>query len=255
LKTIYRIFGGALGFTLGGPLGAILGIALGGFAAKLAGNDDTLISDGTGNRRYSGSGNQAATPADYHLSVLVLSAVVIKADGKVDPKELEFVRAAFVKMFGKDKANQSFKIFNSVVKQEIKTKDICEQIRHATTHAMRLQLVHFLFQIGEADGHLHQTELASIRTIASYLYVRSGDFESIHSMFAKKATKKDYYTILEIQETASDDEVKKAYRKMAKKYHPDKLLDMGLDVKKAAEEKFLKVQEAYERICKERGIR
>ena len=121
-------------------------------------------------------------------------------------------------MFGKDKANQSFKIFNSVVKQDIKTKDICEQIRHATTHAMRLQLVHFLFQIGEADGHLHQTELASIRTIASYLYVRSGDFESIHSMFAKKATKKDYYTILEIQETASDDEVKKAYRKMAKSF-------------------------------------
>ena len=255
MKTIYRIFGGALGFTLGGPLGALLGVALGSYAAKLAGNDETLISDGTGTRRFRTAGSQSATPADYHLSVLVLSAVVIKADGKVDPKELEFVRAAFVKMFGKDKANQSFKVFNSVVKQDINTKDICEQIRHATTHAMRLQLVHFLFQIGEADGHLHETELASIRTIASYLYVRTGDFQSIHSMFAKKATKQDYYTILEIKESATDDEVKKAYRKMAKKYHPDKLLDMGVDVKKAAEEKFLKVQEAYEHICKDRGIK
>ena len=255
MKNIYRIFGGALGFTLGGPLGALLGVALGGYAAKLVGSDETLISDGTGARSYRAAGRQSATQADYHLSVLVLAAVVIKADGRVDPKELEFVQAAFVKMFGKDKANQSFKVFNSVVKQDINTKDICQQIRHATTHAMRLQLVHFLFQIGEADGHLHQTELASIRTIASYLYVSSGDFESIHAMFAKKATKQDYYTILEIKESASDDEVKKAYRKMAKKYHPDKLLDMGVDVKKAAEEKFLKVQEAYERICKERGIK
>ena len=255
MKNICRLFGGALGFTLGGPLGAIVGVALGNVAANLAGAGEMLISDGSGNRRYNASRNQTATQADFHLSVLVLSAVVIKADGKVDPKELEFVRAGFVKMFGKDKANQSFKVFNSVVKQDINTRAICEQIRHATTHAMRLQLIHFLFQIGEADGHLHEAELASIRTIASYLYVRSGDLESIHAMFAKNATKKDYYTILEIQQFATDDEVKKAYRKMAKKYHPDKLLDMGIDVRKAAEEKFLKVQEAYERICKERGIK
>lgn len=255
MKTIYRIFGGALGFTLGGPLGAILGVALGNYAAKLTDNDGSLISDGTGNRRYSAARNQSATPADFHLSVLVLSAIIIKADGKVDPKELEFVRAGFVKMFGKEKANESFKVFNSVVKQDINTREICEQIRYATTHAMRLQLVHFLFQVGEADGHLHRAELASIRTIASYLYVRSGDFESIHSMFAKNANKKDFYTILEIQESASDDEVKKAYRKMAKKYHPDKLVDMGRDIRKSAEEKFLKVQEAYEQISKERGIK
>jgi DnaJ like chaperone protein len=255
LKTIYRIFGGALGFTLGGPLGAILGVALGGYAAKLAGTDETLISDGTSGRRYRNAQNQHATQADFHLSVLVLSAIVIKADGRVDPKELEFVRGAFVKMFGKDKANESFKVFNTIVKQDISTKQICDQIRSATTHAMRLQLVHLLFQIGESDGHLHQSELDAIRTIASYLYVRSGDFESIHSMFAKKATQKDYYTILEIEESATHDEVKKAYRKMAKKYHPDKLIDMGEDIRKSAEEKFLKVQEAYDRICKERGIK
>lgn len=254
MKRIYQIFGGALGFTLGGPLGAILGVALGNLAHNLAGNTEPVLTDG-GRGGYARTRSQNTTPADFHLSVLVLAAIVIKADGKVDPKELEFVRQAFVRMFGKEKANQSFKVFNSIVKQDIKTKEVCEQIRRATSHAMRLQLIHFLFQIGEADGHLHSSELASIRTIASYLYIKNNDFESIHAMFVKKATSQDYYIILEIEKTATDDGVKKAYRKMAKKYHPDRLVDMGVDVKAAAEEKFLKVQEAYERICKERGIK
>ncbi|MCT4622346.1 MAG: TerB family tellurite resistance protein, partial [Schleiferiaceae bacterium] len=244
-------------FTIGGPIGALLGIALGNVAHRLAGNDEEpLIGTGGGSTQthFRRSSTVDSTPADFHLSVLVLAAIVIKADGKVDEKELDFVRQSFVRMFGKQKANESFKVFNSIVKQQTNTKEVCFQIRRHTSHAMRLQLVHFLFQIGEADGHLHQSELHVIRTIASYLYIRSADFESIHAMFAKKTTKADYYTILEITQQATDDEVKKAYRKMAKKYHPDRLVDMGADVQAAAQEKFHKVQEAYDAICKERGI-
>ena len=247
MRTIYKIFGGILGFTVGGPIGALVGVALGGFAHNVA-------SGGAQPERTLGSGSASASQADFHLSVLVLSAIVIKADGTVHKKELDFVREGFVKMFGKQKANESFKVFESVVSQDINTKEVCDQIRGYTTHAMRLQLVHFLFQIGQADGHLHSTELDAIRKIANYLYVRSADFESIHAMFAEKITRIDFYTILEITPKATDDEVKKAYRKMAKKYHPDKLWDMGADVKTAAKEKFMKVQEAYDMICKERGI-
>jgi DnaJ like chaperone protein len=62
------------------------------------------------------------------------------------------------------------------------------------------------------------------------------------------------YKILEVTPDASDSEVKKAYRKMAMKYHPDKVSHLGQDVKKQAEEKFRKVQEAYENIKKARGF-
>ncbi len=244
MRNIYKIFGGILGFTMGGPIGALVGVALGGMAHNLAG----------GGAQSSRTLEGSSSSGDFHISFLVLSAIVIKADGKVHPKELEFVRAGFVKMFGKQKANQSFKVFKSVIDQEINTKVICDQIRGYTSHAMRLQLVHFLFQIGLADGHLHSTELDAIRKIANYLYVRSADFDSIHAMFAEKTTRKDYYTILEITPTATNDEVKRAYRKMVKKYHPDKLIDLGADVKAAGKEKFMKVQDAYDVICKERGI-
>ncbi len=59
---------------------------------------------------------------------------------------------------------------------------------------------------------------------------------------------------LKLKKSATDSEVKKAFRTMAKKYHPDKLQHMDEAYRKGAEEKFRKVQEAYEHIQKERGM-
>ena len=66
--------------------------------------------------------------------------------------------------------------------------------------------------------------------------------------------KRDYYEILGVGKSASDDEIKKAFRKLAVKYHPDKVSQMGEDVQKAAKEKFQKLNAAYETIKKQRGI-
>ena len=66
--------------------------------------------------------------------------------------------------------------------------------------------------------------------------------------------KRDYYEVLGVDKSASAEDIKKAYRKMAIKYHPDKVATLGEDVQKAAEEKFKAVNQAYEAICKERGI-
>ena len=62
------------------------------------------------------------------------------------------------------------------------------------------------------------------------------------------------YTILEIKRAATDEEVKKAYRNMAKKYHPDRVNTQDEAIRKGAEEKFKKVQKAYEQIQQERGL-
>ena len=76
------------------------------------------------------------------------------------------------------------------------------------------------------------------------------DFESIKAMFYKSSD--TAYKILEIEPNATPTEIKKAYRKMAKKYHPDKVLHLGKEHQKGAEEKFRKVQEAYEHLQKEK---
>ena len=244
MKAIYQIFGGALGWTLGGPLGGVLGAVLGNLAHD-------LVTEEEAPRRIS---TKKTREADFHMSVLVLAAVVIKADGHVDSRELEFVRRGFVKMFGKQRANESFRLFKDVVQQKINTRQVSDQVRRHTTHAMRLQIVHFLLQIAVSDGSINANEERIIRRIAAYLYVRKPDFESLMAMFVSRKDPNAHYTILEINKSATDQEVKAAYRKMAKKYHPDKLTGLGEDVRKAAREKFLKVQEAYDAICRERGI-
>jgi DnaJ like chaperone protein len=117
---------------------------------------------------------------------------------------------------------------------------------------MRLQLIHYLFGIARADGHVDSNEVNTVQTIANYLNVSSKDFDSIKAMFYKDVN--SAYQILEITSSANEDEIKKAYRKMAIKYHPDKVSALGEEFQKAAKEKFQKVQEAYETIKKEKGI-
>ena len=103
------------------------------------------------------------------------------------------------------------------------------------------------------DGEVHASEIKIISRIAAYLGISQKDYNSIKAMFLKEVDSD--YKILEIGKNASSQEIKKAYRKMAVKYHPDKVSHMGEEFQKAAKEKFQRVQEAYENIKKSKGIR
>ena len=238
--------GGGLGWALGGPIGAILGFAIGNFFDNKGQAEEFYRS------RVS-SGTTGTQSGDFEVSLLVLSAIVIKADGRVDQKELDFVRQHFVRMFGTERANQSFRLFKGVIdKGDLSTRQVCLQIQHHMDHPSRLQLIHFLYGIAKADGHVAESEVREIEKIGHYLNINLRDLNSIKAMFYEQADK--YYTILEIEPKATNEEVKKAYRKMAMKYHPDKLQHLDESLREGAKEKFQSVQKAYEAIKKERGI-
>ena len=235
--------GGALGWSFGGPIGAIIGLALG------------SVVDAIGNgANISKQVQQAQTqPGDFEVSLLILSSIVIKADGKQDQRELDFVRQQFVGMYGKERANHAFRLFKEINKQQdISTRQVCLQIRQMMQHPSRLQLIHFLFGIAKADGFVTSDEVDQIHIIAGYLGINAKDYESIKAMFYDSSD--TAYKILEIDKTASNDDIKKAYRTMAKKYHPDKVIHLGKEHQTGAEEKFRRVQEAYEKLQKERGF-
>jgi DnaJ like chaperone protein len=234
--------GATIGWSFGGPIGAIIGMAVGSMF-------DASSKGGSVNAQ-----NKAATRSgDFEVSLLILASIVIKADGKQDQRELDFVRAQFVQMYGNARANQAFNLFKEIAKQtNISTRQVCLQIRQMMDHASRLQLIHFLFGIAKADNHVADSEVEIIALIASYLGISPRDFESIKAMFYKSAD--TAYKILELDSNATMSEIKTAYRKMAKKYHPDKVLHLGKEHQKGAEEKFRKVQEAYEQLQKEKGI-
>ena len=246
--------GAGLGFTLGGPIGAAIGFAVGSFVDGFSVDEFKQEQIDYEKNRPQGSRQQRGNTqsGDFEMSLLVLASIVIKADGKVDKRELDFVRTHFVSIYGKERANSAFKLFNGILKKQVSARQVCLQIRQHMPHASRLQLIHFLFGIAKADNFVTESEVEEIRKIAGYLYINQRDFESIKAMFYDAS--ENAYKILEISKNATDDEVKKAYRRMAKKYHPDKLQDLGEEHLKGAKEKFQNIQSAYEKIKNERGL-
>ncbi|PQJ31623.1 molecular chaperone DjlA [Nonlabens arenilitoris] len=205
-----------------------------------------------GSNPYRGQ-TQSVSPQDFELHLLSLTSIVIKADGQVSDSELRYVRNYFIQSYGEQRASQIFKIFNEVVKKrELNAARICQFLNARTRIESRIQILHFLFGIAQADGNISNSELRVLEQIAGYLRLTQRDFVSIKAMFVKD--RDNAYKILEIDKSVPDHEVKKAYRTMAKRYHPDKLMDMDEAYRKGAEEKFRKVQEAYEIVRKERGM-
>lgn len=226
----------------------------------------------TGGGGFSGADpygrNQYERPTDFETSLLVLASVIIKADGRINEVELDYVRQYFVDTYGKEKANESFRQFREVIPQRIPTRQTCAEIGQFMPYGARVQLVKFLFGVAYSDGQVTQAEELEIRRIASYLQISQQDYFRLSVMYYQQrqhqggyqhsttySQNSDYeYEILGITEKATNDEVKKAYRKLAKKYHPDRLINANETDKKVAKEKFQKIQSAYEKIKQKRGI-
>jgi DnaJ like chaperone protein len=232
--------GGGLGFALGGPIGGLLGFLVGSFF------------DDSGSQTYTETGRGVTTPGAFGVSLLVLIAAVMKADGKVVKSELDYVKQFFMRQFGERNSKEALVLLRDLLKQEIPLSDVCSQISRNMDYSSRLQLLHLLFGVSGADQRYHLSEIKVIETIASYLQISDSDYKSIKNMFIPETDSS--YKILEISPDASNEEVKKAYRTMAVKYHPDKVSHLGEDYRRAADEKFKKVNEAYEKIKKERNI-
>ena len=233
-----KLIFGALGWAMFGPIGGILGYTLG----------------SQSNVRSSYSRTKGRTQSgDFGVALLILLAAVMKADGKILKSELEYVKNFLVDNFGQSHANQALKMLKELLNKEFTLNQVCEQIQQNMDYPSRLQLMHVLFGLSASDGEVHPEEIRVIKTIGNYLNISVRDFESIQAMFFDDI--KSAYKVLEIDDTATDNEIKKAYRKMAKKYHPDKVLHLGKDYQKMAENKFKQLNDAYQKIISHRNIK
>ncbi len=230
--------GAGVGLFFGGPIGALIGFGLGSVADAIEIDENIL--------------EKRATPGDFRLSLLVLVAAVMKADGKVMRSELEYVKQFFATNFGIGKTSEAMVLLRDLLKQNIPLQDVTLQIKKGLDYPSRLQLLHFLYGLGSADGSLTNKEMNIIEIIGNYLGISGADKASIKSMFVSEQNSD--YKMIGVDVKASNDEIKKAYRQMAIKYHPDKVGYLGEDVKQAAEAKFAKINEAYNRIKKARGF-
>ena len=235
--------GGGLGWAFGGPMGALIGFTLG------------SMFDGSVSIDTSQSlGQNSTTEGDFKMSLLVLMACIMKADGKVDKSELAIVKKFLVANFGERGALEALHILKNLLEQEINETEVAMQISQNLNYSSKLELLHLLFNIAYADGEVVASELSTILRIANVFRIERLDFESIKAPYMKQVDRNWAYKSLEIEPNATKEEIKKAYRNMAKKYHPDKVNDLGEEVKKSATEKFRSINEAYESLKKQRDI-
>ncbi|MFK5855712.1 MAG: TerB family tellurite resistance protein [Bacteroidota bacterium] len=228
---------GGLGWAFGGPIGGLLGFM---FGSMVGGNGMT-----------NGQIGQTRT-GDFNVSLLILTAAVMKADGKVTKSELDYVKKFISNNFGAARAPEYVKILGELIKKDFNLQDVSYQIKQYMDYSSRLMILQFLFGIALSDGKSHENEMNVIETIASYLGITNNDYASIKAMFIKDTN--SAYQILEISPDATNDELKKAYRELAKKYHPDKVSHLGEEIKKAAEVKITELNAAYDAVKEERGI-
>lgn len=197
---------------------------------------------------------QSSSQYDIPTMLMALSAAVMKADGKVLKAELDYVKQFFSQQFGNQFNTRHLQVLKQFLDSNIiPINEICNDIRNRMPAEVRAQLVHYLFGIAKADGNVAESELKSIENIANLLGVSQQEFISLKNMFYRDVNSD--YKILGVTANASNEEVKKAYRKMAITHHPDKVASMGEEYQKGAKEKFLKIQEAYENIKKNRGFK
>ena len=273
--------GGILGWVAWGPIGALIGYLLGkAVETYIDGSHQLPGGDSAGGYQQSGRGQggyqqgqggyqqgnqggyQRSTNRRYtadeqrnsfFVSLLVLSSAVIKADGKTQPAELNFVREFFRSNFGEQAAQQAMQILQQLDTQQVNIYSVGDQIASNMNYSQRMQLLQYLVQIATSDGSFDKSEKSVLEAIASVIRLTSTDAASIISMYYKE--EESAYTILEISPSATDDEVRAAYRRMAMKNHPDRVSTLGPEVQKAAAERFQRIAEAYETIKKQRGMK
>jgi DnaJ like chaperone protein len=225
-----------LGLFSGGFWGSIIGYTAGSFIEKLI------------KKEYS----HGEERGDFTMALLVLSAAVMKADGKIMKSELSFVKDFLIKNFGQESARNKLDILRQLLDKDIDLYQSCEKVRLNIPYSSKLQLIHYLFGIACADGLCSGVEKDLISRIANLIGLSIADYKTIEAMYFEQTD--SAYIILQISKEASDEEVKKAYKRMCIKYHPDKVASLGEQAQQAAKEKFQEINSAYEKIKKERGI-
>ena len=266
---VFKWIGGAVGFAWGSALGGFLGFGIGALLDQaLEGADAKAAQGEAGGGAYdTAGGGQHSDPRQernsFLFSLLVLSSYIIRADGKVMHSEMEFVRQFLRTNFGEAAVHDGEQILLKLFEKQKEMGSLqyrgvidsaARQMAQNLDYAARLQLLNFLVIIAKADGNVHPAEVQALKDITLALGLSLSDLDSMLNLDAGANDLEAAYKVLGVSPSATDQEVKAAYRKLALQHHPDRVATLGDDVKRAAERKFKEINDAKEKIFKARGI-
>ncbi len=258
----FKWLAGLLGWASMGPIGGLLGYFAGVIVENTlsamrqpreGGGSVHMGTESSSGTYQSGRGYSATEQRNsFFLSLLVLSSAVMRADGRTTSQETRFVLDFIRSNFGLQAVPEAERVLRDLEGKNLNIYEVGGQIAANMNYSQRLQLFHYLTRIASSDGSFSKQEKEVLEAIGVAMRLTSGDVSSVIAMFYSDSD--SAYAVLEISPSATDDEVKSAYRRMAMKNHPDKVATLGPEVQKAAAEKFRQIQEAYESIKRQRGM-
>lgn len=235
-----------MGLLAGGPIGGVVGFLIGMYVEYISQDNQDAQSEPD----YQRSAYQKQE-SDFSNALLVLIAAIMNADGIARKSELDLVKRMLVRTYGETRTKHMLLVLRELIKQKQEVSSVCRQIRFKMAYSQRLELMHILFRVSAADYDINNQEMKLLNYISVHLGITTPDFMSLRAMFVN--TPDSEYKILDVSKDASEEDVKKAYRQMAMRFHPDRLQGLGENEKKVAQEKFLKVKKAYETIKMKKG--
>lgn len=254
--------GGVMGFMALGPLGALAGYAIGSLFDTATDAERASAGDG----RYDDPVTAAAGQRNSFLfSLLVMASYIIWADGKVMHSEMEFVRNFLRQQFGEQAVAEGQQILLHLFEERKRMEQRDPQAFRNTIHSCgaqmadylskeeRLQLLNFLVMIAKSDGRVCNAEIEALKEVTVAMGLQLQEIDSLLHLTGDSL--EEAYKVLEVDASATDEEVRAAYRKLALKHHPDKVAALGEDIRKAAEVKFQQINAAKERVYKARGMK
>ena len=267
--------GGFIGLIAGGPLGALAGFALGSLLDES--NDDVQKINPNSYGHHSSAYSNTQSQANYQsrtryeeeqrntfrFSLLVLASYIIRADGKVMHSEMNLLRQWLRNNFGQNAVDDGEQIILKLFEQQkllghsefrSMVMGSCEQLRQIMSYEQRLQLLNFLVMIAQADGFVATAEVNALRECTLALGLSETDLNSMLNLQDAGTNLDAAYKVLGVSSTATNDEVKAAFRRLTLQNHPDKVASLGKDVRKAAEKKFKEINAAKETIWKARKL-
>lgn len=254
--------GGTIGLMFGGPIGAIIGAGIG----------SSMTKDQQPDQENLGSGQQRQI--GFLVAAFSMLAKMAKADGSVSKEEVAFVERFINQELDLDARSRevAIEIFNRAKEDNTSIYKYAQQFTEifVLDDPMRETIYRVLFMVALADGHLHPAEKEILQQITMYLQVDDDLYGRMEAELSGRSRSSSshrsgarstfngnldtYYKLLEIDKNASDAEVKSAYRKKAREYHPDKLASKGLPdgFMKFAKEQMQQFSEAHDTIMKSR---
>ncbi|ODS32800.1 MAG: chaperone protein DnaJ [Candidatus Scalindua rubra] len=238
-----KAIGAGLGWLFGGPLGAILGTMTGDFF-------DRTAASKTMTERPASNYDRSLNFITHLVGILVSIA---KADGHLSRHEINVIERTFIN-FGFRGEDLSFirNLIKQTSKVDLDLRAVCHEYKQYSNYEERLSLLRIVYLVAYADKEFHKNEEIMINRIIEYLEINSEDAYEIQGEFCSDDDKN--YKILNIDRNASPEDIKKAYRRLSKQYHPDRVSHLGDEFIRLAKDKFQSINKAYEEIKNDKGF-